>query len=102
MKPILLKERMPKFLVVNEIPEKRVWNKRLTPPFLKGELVKVAPFDEQKRCDEYDNKFQFVKSNYNPILFRKRYVVVYRKGKSGKFDHKCTEDWESFDLLKKK
>lgn len=99
MKPILNKEKFPKFLVVNDIPEKRPWNKHLTKPYKKGEIVKVAPFEQQKRNDKYDDKFTFVKSNNNPIWFRKRYVVILRKSETNKFDYKCTEDWESFNLL---
>lgn len=51
MKAITNKEKLPKFLMVNDIPEKRSWNKHLLKPYKKGEIVKVAPFEEQKRND---------------------------------------------------
>ena len=54
MKAITNKEKLPKFLMVNDIPEKRSWNKHLLKPYKKGEIVKVAPFEEQKRNDAYE------------------------------------------------
>lgn len=88
--------------MVNDTPEKRSWNKYLPKPYQKGEIVKVAPFEEQVRNDKWDDTFKFVKPNNDPIWFRNRYVVIYRKGEDGKFSHKCTEGWESFDLLTRK
>ena len=99
MKAITTRERLPKYLVVNEIPEKRSWNKHLPKPYKQGEVVQVAPFEEPVRNKQWDDVFQFVKPNDNPMWFRQRYVVVYRKGDDGKFSYKCTECWESFDLL---
>lgn len=101
MKAITNKEKLPKFLMVNDIPEKRSWNKHLLKPYKKGEIVKVAPFEEQKRNDAFDDQFRFVKPNNDPLWFRQRYVVIYRKDDNGKFTLKYTEDWESFDLLTK-
>lgn len=101
MKAITNKEKLPKFLMVNDIPEKRSWNKHLLKPYKKGEIVKVASFEEQKRNDAYDDQFRFVKPNNDPLWFRQRYVVIYRKDDNGKFTLKYTEDWESFDLLTK-
>lgn len=89
MKAITNREKWPKFLVVNDIPEQRVWNKYLLKPYKKGEIVKVAPFDEQKRDDAFDD----------PLRFRQRYVVVYRKVENGKFTLKYIQDWKSFDSL---
>lgn len=99
MKAITNKEKLPKFLMVNDIPEKRSWNKHLLKPYKKGEIVKVAPFEEQKGNDAFDDQFRFVKPNNDPLRFRQRYVVIYRKDDNGKFTLKYTEDWESFDLL---
>lgn len=99
MKAITNKEKLPKFLMVNDIPEKRSWNKHLLKPYKKGEIVKVAPFEEQKRNDADGDQFRFVKPNNDPLWFRRRYVVIYRKNDNGKFTLKYTEDWESFDLL---
>lgn len=101
MKAITNKERLPKFLMVNDIPEKRSWNKHLLKPYKKGEIVKVAPFEEQKRNDMFGDQFRFGKPNNDPLWFRQRYVVIYRKDDNGKFTLKYTEDWESFDLLTK-
>ena len=99
MKAITKKEKLPKFLVVNGEPESKPWNKHLIKPFKKGEIVKVAPFEEQVRNDKYDDKFQFSKPNNDPEWFRQRYVVVYRKDEEGKWTLKYTEGWNSFDLL---
>lgn len=102
MKAITNKEKLPKFLMVNDIPEKRSWNKHLLKPYRKGEIVKVAPFEEQKRNATDGDQFRFVNPNNDPLWFRRRYVVIYRKNDNGKFTLKYTEDWGSFDLLTKK
>lgn len=99
MKAITKKEMLPKFLVVNREPESKPWNKHLLKPFKKGEIVKVAPFEEQVRNSKYDDTFHFSKPNNDPEFFRKRYVVVYRKDDEGKWTLKYTEGWNSFDLL---
>lgn len=101
MKAITNKDKLPKFLIVNDIPEKRSCNKHLLKPYRKGEIVKVAPFEEQQRNTKYDDQFQFEKPNNDPNWFRERYVVIYRKDENGKFTLKYTEGWESFDLLTK-
>lgn len=98
MKPIL-DGNLPKFIMVNETAEKRSWNKHLLKPYKKGEIVRVAPLEKQKRNKEYDDKFQCEK--YNESEFRKRFVVVYRKDEFGKFTIKYTSDWEIFSLLTK-
>ena len=102
MKAITSKEKLPKFLVVNEVPEKTSHNKHLLKPYKKGETVKAAPFEEQVRCDKYDDVFKYFKPNNDPEYFRQRYVVVYRKDDNGKFTLKYTESWKNFDLLTKK
>ena len=101
MKAITSKEKLPKFLVVNDEPQKMPHNKHLLKPYKKGEMVKVAPFEEQVRCDKYDDMFKFCKPDNNPLHFRSKYVVVYRKDDNGKFTLKYTESWKSFDLLTK-
>lgn len=90
MKAITKKDKLPKFLVVNDETEKKPWNKHLLNPYKKGELVKVAPFEEQV-------SHPIVGST--PEQFRKRYVVIYRKDENGKFTLKYTQGWKSFDLL---
>lgn len=102
MKAITSKEKLPKFLVVNDEPEKMHHNKHLLKPYKKGEMVKVAPFEEQVRCDKYDDMFKFCKPDNNPLHFRSKHVVVYRKDDNGKSTLKYTESWKSFDLLTKK
>ena len=92
---------LPKFLVVNDVPEKTSHNKHLLKPYKKGEIVKVAPFEEQVRCDKYDHMFKYVKPDNDPERFRQKYVVVYRKDENGKFTLKYTNGWDSFDLLTK-
>lgn len=99
MKAITKKEKLPKFLVVNDEPEKKPWNKYLLKPYKKGEIVKVAPFEEQVRNDKYDDQFKYVKPNNDPMWFRSNYVVIYRKDENGKFTLKYTEGWKTFDLL---
>ena len=47
MKAITKKEKLPKFLVVNAEAPSKPWNKYLLKPYEKGEIVKVAPFEEQ-------------------------------------------------------
>ena len=101
MKAITNKDKLPKFLIVNDIPEKRTHNKYLVKPYRKGEIVKVAPFEEQRRNTKYDDWFKNIELNNDPNWFRERYVVIYRKDENGKFTLKYTESWESFDLLTK-
>ena len=99
MKAITKKEKLPKFLVVNGEPETKPWNKHLLKPWKKGEVVKVAPFEEQVRNDKYDDKFQFCKPNNDPEHFRQRFVKVIRKDENGQWSLEYTEGWRSFDLL---
>lgn len=93
MKAITEKEKLPKFLMVIDGIEKKPWNRFLIKPYSNGEVVKVAPFEEQVPHPSV---------NTTPEKFRNRYVVVYRKDAEGKWTLKYTEGWEVFDLLKKK
>lgn len=102
MKCITKKEKLPKFLMVNEKAESDKRNKYLLKPWRKGEVVKVAPFEEQIRSNKLDSEFTLFTPNQDPQWFRERYVVVYRKDDDGKWSLKYTESWESFNLLKKK
>jgi sulfatase maturation enzyme AslB (radical SAM superfamily) len=101
MKPITIKEKLPKFLVVNDDLEKKSYNKYFIKPFKKGEIVKVASFEEQVRSGNYDNLLKYFKPNNDQINFMSNFVVVYRKDDEGKFNLKYTESWKSFDLLTK-
>lgn len=99
MKPIIEKEKLPKFLIVNEVPEKYSYNKYLLKPWKKGELVKVAPFEEQVRNSKFDHTFKYVVPETDPDYFRKRYVRVIRKDENGEWTLKYAAGWEIFDLL---
>ena len=99
MKAITKKEKLPKFLVVNKVPETRTFNKHLLKPWKAGEIVRVAPFEEQVRNTAYDHMFKYCKPDNNPEHFRQRYVKVIRKDDEGKWTLVYTEGWESFDLL---
>lgn len=90
MKSITKKEKLPKFLVVNAEAPSKSWNKYLLKPYEKGEIVKVAPFEEQVPHPSVRTE---------PEQFRKIYVVIYRKDEQGKWTLKSTQGWESFDLL---
>lgn len=90
MKAITTKEKLPKFLVVNAEAPSKPCNKYLLKPYEKGEIVKVAPFEEQVSHPSV---------GLTPEQFRKRYVVIYRKDEQGKWKLKYTQGWESFDLL---
>lgn len=99
MKPIIEKEKLPKFLIVNGVPETQSYNKYLLKPWKKGELVKVAPFEQQIRSDKYDEMFKYIKSDDDPNSFRKRFVKVIRKDDKGNWTLFYTAGWENFDLL---
>lgn len=100
MKPL---KKLPKFLMVNDNPEKMYCNRFLPKPYKQGEIVKVAPEEEQHRCKDYDDKFRFIKpGDDDDANFKKRYVVIYRKGNTGKFDHKCVQEWKNLAILTKK
>ena len=47
MKPITNVKNLPTFLVVNSIAEKNSWNKYLPYPYKAGEIVMVAPAEQQ-------------------------------------------------------
>lgn len=84
--------KYPKFLKCNDVVKSWSWNKYLPMPWEPGELVKVAPEEEQ-------HSHPLVGSSDEK--FRQRYVVVYRKDKKGKFTVKNTAEWLQFDNLTK-
>lgn len=90
MKAIMSKQSWPKFLRVNGTMERVNFNKYLLKPWVKGEIVRVLPFDDQKNAvgDNSDEKF------------RKRCVSVMRKDENGKWTLKYTWNWEIFETLK--
>lgn len=101
MKAILNESSFPKFLVVNELPEKSSTNKYLPRPWKKGELVKVAPFSDQKCNGRYDDRFKFATSP-SPTEFRKRFVKIIRKDDNGEWSLTHIAGWEIFNPLTKK
>lgn len=86
MEPVTNKIAWPAFLrVVPDIQRVKPYTRYLLHPLVDGELVKVAPWDEQG--DEQ---------------FRRRYVRVIRKDASGQWSLRYVLDWTTFEPLKKK
>lgn len=89
MEAIVSKQSWPKFLRVNGVMERVNLNNYLLKPWVKGEIVKVLPYEEQKSgVGDTD------------MRFRKRYVSVMRKDGDGKWALKYTWNWGIFDALK--
>ena len=89
MEAIVSKQSWPKFLRVNGVMERVNLNNYLLKPWVKGEIVKVLPYEEQKSgVGDTD------------MRFRKRYVSVMRKDGDGKWALKYTWNWNIFDTLK--
>lgn len=86
-------DKYPKFLKCNDIIKSWTWNKYLSRPWKIGELVKVAPENEQHSHPHIGNSDE---------VFRRQYIVVYRKDDNGKFTIKQTAEWIQFDLLTNK
>lgn len=83
-------DKYPKFLKCNETIKGCGWNKYLPRPWVIGELVKVAPEEEQHSHPSVGS---------SDAVFRRQYIVVYRKDENGKFTIKQTAEWRQFDLL---
>lgn len=81
----------PKFLKCGKIVNQFNWNKYLPRPWVSGELVKVASEEEQHSS-----------VGSSDTVFRKQYVVVYRRDDNGKFTIKQTAEWKQFDFINKK
>ena len=100
MKAITQREKMPKFLKANSYLPSKSYNKYLLKPYTPGELVKVAPWEEQKRSTIMDDVLSHKEIiNKDPELFRQNYVVIYRKDNEGNWSIKNTMPWCAFDLL---
>lgn len=99
MKPITEKEKLPKFIIVNGVPETKPYNKYLIKPWKKGELVKVAAFEQQVSDSKYDHMFKCVEHENDQKSFRRRYVRVIRKDEKGEWTLNYCAGWENFDLL---
>lgn len=99
MKPITEKEKLPKFLIVNGVPETQSYNKYLLKPWKKGELVKVIPFEKQVRNNKYDDMFKHITPSTDLNSFRERFVRVVRKDDNGNWTLIYSAGWEIFDLL---
>lgn len=84
---------IPKFLrVVSDIDKKFRVNKFFIRPLVPGEIVKVAPLEEQVPDKD---------SMTDVENFRKKYVVVYRKSSDGSWDFKCCFLRSHFEKLGK-
>lgn len=93
MKAIVDATKLPKFLVVKEQAEKYSWNKYLPQPYKTGEIVMVAPAEQQVSSPRVGSL---------PEVFRKQYVKIIRKDKNGKWNYVCVIEWRDVELLKKK
>ena len=93
MKPITNVKNLPKFLVVNSIAEKNSWNKYLPYPYKAGEIVMVAPA-EQQVSSKYVNS--------TPEKFRIHYFKIIRKDETNKWNYVCVIEWREVEMLKKK
>lgn len=92
MEAIVEKTFLPAFLkVIQGIQQKRPFTRYLLYPLKDGELVKVAPWEEQVST-----------SNLTPERFRRRYVKVIRKDADGKWSLTYVLDWDMFESLKRK
>jgi hypothetical protein len=86
-------DKYPKFLKCNNIIKDWRWNSYLLKPWVIGEIVKVAPESEQ-----HSHPYAGIED----AVFRKQYIVVYRKDDNRKFTIKQTALWKQFDLLNAK
>lgn len=82
--------KYPKFLRVNNVNPSLSWNKYLLKPYEVGEVVKVAPIEEQ---------FPARKDMMPLQLFRQKFVKVYRKDESKEYKLPYVASWETFELL---
>ena len=85
-------DKYPKFLKCNDVVKGQNWNKFLLRPWVPGEIVKVAPENEQHSHPAVSTSDK---------IFRSRYVVVYRRNDEGKFTIKYTARWKQFDFINK-
>lgn len=93
MKPIKDIKKYPKFLRVNDVAPKQPWNKHLPKPYKIGEIVKVAPEEEQVSSP-------LVGTPTN--IWRSKYVKVIRKDQDGKWTLVNVNEWRTFELLTNK
>ena len=100
MKGISSKEKLPKFLKVNNFLPSKAWNKYLPKPYVLGEIVKVAPWEEQVPSEFMKNILKYPELVNDEVEhFHERYVVVYRKDDNGQWTRKNTDSWAAFELL---
>ena len=100
MKGILSKEKLPKFLKVNNFFFFFAWNKYLPKSYVLGEIVKVAPWEEQVPSEFMKNILKYPELVNDEVEhFHERYVVVYRKDDNGQWTRKNTDSWAAFELL---
>ena len=93
MKAIKDINKYPKFLKVNDVAPKESWNKYLPKPWVEGEVVRVAPAEEQVSSPSVGTPTE---------IWRKQYVKVIRKDDEGKWTLKHVHEWKTFELLTNK
>ena len=101
MNAITTKENLPKFIMVSKDILATSYNKYLPMPWAKGEIVKVAPYEEQVPNHIYDDTLKHCKPCTDKE-FRARYVKVVRKDSKGNWNLNRIESWNSFNTLIKK
>ena len=94
-------DKIPKFLQVSQWQISQSYNKYLPNPYKLGEVVKVAPIEEQKPNREYDDRFTRVEK-LSIEKWRSLYCAIYRRDEDGKFTHRCVLEWKALEFLKKK
>ncbi len=93
MKAINNIKKYPKFLKANDVAPRQVWNKHLSKPWTVGEIVKVAPEEDQHSSPLVGTPTS---------IWRSKYVKVIRKDNEGKWSIVNVNEWNTFELLTKK
>ena len=82
------KGKYPRFLKCDRIRSANTWNKYLLKPYTEGEIVKVAPMEEQHST-----------LNTSDEVFRQKYVKVYRKDEDNNYTLPYVCDWGMFRTI---
>lgn len=100
MKPITDYSKLPKFLVISNAQVQKSSNKYLLKPYRKGEIVRVAPSEEQKPNHEFDQMTTRVE-HCTDEFWKEHYVKILRKGDDGKFSLPYVISWDGVEVMKK-
>ena len=100
MKPITDYSKLPKFLVISNAQVQKSSNKYLLKPYRKGEIVRVAPAEEQKPNHEFDHMAKYVEPCTDDC-WREHYLKILRKGDDGKFSLPYVISWDGVELINK-